>query len=70
MFQFMNSLGFDRYTDFHRWSIENVPAFWEALVEYTDVKFATNASVTLVQPGDMTTATFLLAPNSRSPNMY
>ena len=58
MFQFMSSLGFDRYADFHRWSIENVPAFWEALVEYTDVKFATNASATLLQPGDITTATF------------
>jgi len=58
MFRFMAKQGFDQYAEFHRWSVDNVPRFWEAMVEFGEVDFAKKASSTLEQPGDMTTAKF------------
>jgi acetoacetyl-CoA synthetase len=58
MYRFMSSQGFDSYADLHRWSIENVAEFWEAIAEFGELSFSKPATHTLVQPGDMTTARF------------
>jgi acetoacetyl-CoA synthetase len=58
MYRFMAAQGFDQYADLHRWSVDNVAQFWEAMIEFGDVEFGKRPSVTLEQPGDMTTATF------------
>ncbi len=39
MSRFMREQGFDNYGDLHRWSIDDSPAFWQALVEFCDVRF-------------------------------
>jgi acetoacetyl-CoA synthetase len=58
MFQFMKASGFDNYADLHRWSVENVADFWEAVAEFGDIEFSRAASAVIRQPGDMTTAKF------------
>ena len=49
MYRFMSARGFDNYADLHRWSIENVPAFWEAVAEFGGLTFGKPATETLVQ---------------------
>jgi acetoacetyl-CoA synthetase len=58
MYRFMTAQGFDDYPSLHRWSVEHVAAFWEAMVEFGGVAFDKPPSTTLEQPGDMTTARF------------
>ena len=58
MHRFMRRQGLETWADLHRWSIDDVPAFWSALVEFGDVEFSRPASAVLTQPGDMTTARF------------
>ena len=60
MYRFMAKQGFVNYADLHRWSIDNVSRFWEAMAEFGDVDFVKQASSTLAQPGDMTTARFFV----------
>ncbi len=58
MYRFMVAQGFADYAALHRWSIENVPAFWQAMAGFGDLNFRKPATSVLDQPGDMTTATF------------
>jgi len=58
MYRFMKARGCDTYDALHRWSIEHVPEFWQALCEFGDVDFSRHASTVLDQPGDITTARF------------
>ena len=58
MYRFMKAQGLDDYQSLHRWSVEHVAEFWEAMVEFGDVAFDEPPSTTLEQPGDMTTARF------------
>ena len=58
MYRFMTAQGFDDYPSLHRWSVEHVAEFWEAMVEFGGVDFDKPPSTTLEQPGDMTTARF------------
>jgi acetoacetyl-CoA synthetase len=58
MFRFMQAQGLDSYDRLHRWSVEQMPRFWERMAEFGDLEFTTPASQTLIQPGDITTARF------------
>ncbi len=58
MFQFMQAKGFDNYADLHKWSVDNVAAFWAAMAEFGGLDFEKPASQVLEQPGEITTATF------------
>ena len=56
MFRFMTEQGLESYDELHRWSVENVEAFWRALCKFCDIEFTKPAGTVFVQPGDMTTA--------------
>ena len=58
MYRFMQDRGFDNFADLHRWSIDNVADFWQAVADFGEVEFTRPASEVLVQPGDLTTARF------------
>ena len=58
MRRFMVLHGFDDYSAFHQWSIENVAEFWEAMAEFGKLEFHRQATRVFEQPGEMTTATF------------
>ena len=56
MFRFMTEQGFQSYDELHRWSVEDVEAFWQALCKFCNIEFTKPADTVLAQPGDMTTA--------------
>ncbi len=56
MYRFMQLQDIDDYDALHQWSIENVTEFWQALCDFAEVRFASEASQVLDQPGNMTTA--------------
>ena len=58
MYRFMRAQGFDSYDRLHRWSIDQMPRFWEAMAEFGKLELISPASETLVQPADITTARF------------
>jgi len=58
MFRFMTEQGVRSYDDLHRWSVDDVDAFWQALCDYCGIEFAKTADTVLHQPGDMTTASW------------
>ena len=58
MFRFMQAQGAADYDQLHRWSVEQMPRFWEEIAEFGDLRFVEPASRTFVQPGDITTACF------------
>ncbi len=53
MFRFMRSQGFDDYDSLHRWSIEDSPAFWQALAEFCNVRFERAPSRLLARPDNI-----------------
>ena len=56
MFRFMTEQGFQSYDELHRWSVDEVEAFWQALCNFCNIEFTKPADSILEQPGDMTTA--------------
>jgi len=58
MYRFMAEQGFSDYAGLHRWSIENVAPFWDAMASFGGLEFLKPATATLVQPGDLPTARF------------
>jgi acetoacetyl-CoA synthetase len=56
MFRFMTEQGHASYDELHRWSVDDVEAFWQALCDFCDIEFTTAANRVVEQPGDMTTA--------------
>ncbi|MGH8168292.1 MAG: acetoacetate--CoA ligase [Woeseiaceae bacterium] len=58
MYRFMEEQGAGSYAELHAWSIGHPEAFWQALATFCDVEFDKPANEVLVQPGDMTTATW------------
>jgi acetoacetyl-CoA synthetase len=56
MSRFMAGTQAADYDELHRWSVSDVAAFWQALVEFCDVRFDAPAQDVLVQPGGMTSA--------------
>ena len=53
MYRFMRQSGFDDYEALHAWSVNELAAFWEAVVDFCDVRFAREADVTLARPDDI-----------------
>jgi acetoacetyl-CoA synthetase len=53
MYRFMQAQGFDNYDELYSWSIDNSPAFWEALCRFCDVRFDTPADITLARPDNI-----------------
>ncbi|MFQ5983714.1 MAG: acetoacetate--CoA ligase, partial [Woeseiaceae bacterium] len=58
MYRFMSMRSFDCYDDLYRWSIDQPAEFWQSFCDFCDVRFGKPADEILVQPGDMTTATW------------
>jgi acetoacetyl-CoA synthetase len=58
MFRFMTEQGHASYDELHRWSVDDVEAFWRALCEFCNIEFTMLAETVLDQPGDMTTASW------------
>ena len=58
MHKFMVSLGFNSYSDLHRWSVQNVDEFWLRMVDVGGIQFTKTADCVLNQPGDITSAVF------------
>ena len=53
MSRFMDATGHADYASLYRWSVDNAPAFWEALCEFCDVSFDRNATTTLARPDNI-----------------
>ncbi len=53
MYQFMRLHGFDNYDALHRWSIDESPAFWEALCDFCQIRFDRAADTTLARPDNI-----------------
>ena len=53
MYRFMQLHGFDNYDALHRWSIDDSPAFWEALCDFCQIHFDRAADTTLARPDNI-----------------
>ena len=53
MYRFMRLRGFDDYDALHQWSIDESPAFWEALCDFCEVRFDRAAHTTLARPDNI-----------------
>lgn len=53
MYRFLRETGHDDYESLYAWSIEDSPAFWEALCRFCDVHFDRIADTTLVRPDNI-----------------
>ena len=53
MYRFMREQGFENYDELYRWSIEDSPAFWQAVVDFCDVRFDSPFEQVLSRPGDI-----------------
>ena len=50
MHRFIRATGHENYASLYRWSVEEAPAFWEALCAYCDVRFDTEPAEILARP--------------------
>jgi acetoacetyl-CoA synthetase len=53
MYSFMQLSGYSEYESLYDWSIDDSPAFWEALCEFCDVRFERTADTILAQPDNI-----------------
>jgi len=53
MSRFMRKAGFNDYQSLYQWSVDNSPAFWEAVCDFCDIRFAKQAEKTLTHPDDI-----------------
>ncbi len=53
MYRFMRLHGFDDYDALHRWSVDDSPAFWEALCDFCQIIFDRAADTTLARPDNI-----------------
>ena len=58
MYRFVKAQGFDNFAELHKWSVDHVAEFWEAIAGFGEIEFSRSASKVLDQPGDVTTAEF------------
>ena len=56
MYRFMKAQSIDTYDDLFDWSISDPSAFWQAVCDYCDVKFATSAETILARPDNIMNA--------------
>ena len=54
----MKAQGFNSFAELHKWSVDNVAEFWEAIAAFGEIEFSRPTSKVLDQPGDVTTAEF------------
>ncbi len=50
MYRFMRQNGFDDYESLYRWSVDDSPAFWEAVCDFCNIRFTRAANRTLARP--------------------
>ena len=50
MHRFMVQTGFEDYDSLYNWSVDDLPAFWETLTRFCDVRFSRKAEQTLLRP--------------------
>ncbi|MGB5257229.1 MAG: acetoacetate--CoA ligase [Woeseiaceae bacterium] len=50
MSRFMRQYGFDDYDSLYEWSIQQAPAFWEAICEFCEISFSKPATAMLARP--------------------
>jgi acetoacetyl-CoA synthetase len=53
MYRFMAGQGYDDYESLYRWSIDEPAAFWQALCEFCDIRFATPPRTILLRPDNI-----------------
>ena len=53
MCRFMRKAGFDDYETLYQWSIDDAPAFWEAVCQFCDIAFDRTADRILSRPGNI-----------------
>mgnify|MGYP001822052676 FL=1 len=53
MHRFMQATGHEDYASLYRWSIEDSPAFWDALCAFCDVHFDTAPATLLARPDNI-----------------
>ena len=56
MFRFMQDQDCSSYAELYEWSIRHREDFWQALIQFCEVRFSKPADAVLTQDGDMTTA--------------
>jgi acetoacetyl-CoA synthetase len=56
MYRFMRQQGFDNYDALYQWSVEDSPAFWEALCGFCDIRFAKPPESVLKRPDNIMNA--------------
>jgi acetoacetyl-CoA synthetase len=56
MYRFMRQQGFDNYDALYQWSVEDSPAFWEALCGFCDIRFAKPPESILKRPDNIMNA--------------
>ena len=56
MYRFMRQQGFDDYDALYQWSVEDSPAFWEALCGFCDIRFAKPPESVLKRPDNIMNA--------------
>jgi acetoacetyl-CoA synthetase len=56
MYRFMQSRAYQDYASLYRWSVDESPAFWEALCEFCDVDFAARPATLLARPDNIMNA--------------
>jgi len=61
MHRFMREQGQVSYADLYRWSIDDSPAFWEALCAFCEVYFDEAAEITLARPDNIMDAGWFTA---------
>ncbi len=53
MYRFMRQSGFENYDELYAWSVNELAAFWEAMVDFCDVRFVRAARTTLARPDNI-----------------
>jgi len=53
MYRFMRQCGFDNYESLYEWSVEKLPAFWEAVCSFCGIIFDRSADLTLSRPDNI-----------------
>jgi acetoacetyl-CoA synthetase len=56
MYRFMRQQGFEDYDALYQWSVEDSPAFWEALCGFCDIRFAKPPESILKRPDNIMNA--------------
>jgi acetoacetyl-CoA synthetase len=53
LYRFMRAQGIDQYDDLYRWSVADLPGFWNAVCEFCELHFDVAAEQALVRPDNI-----------------